>query len=367
MLKKIRNRKTLIILISTISFITILSTTIYFFVLKPNSLQKEETTPTNIVLLIGDGMGVEHVRSIKIYEGKLNEAFIFEQCPNTLITTNSLTEGLPTDSAASATAMATGHKVLNGVLSIEQPGSGKALETILESLKQKGYSTGLVSTTEITHATPAAFASHTESRDNQKEILRSYFSIKPDIIFGGLTQEYTEYVTSDYSVIKNKSELESLNTIPSLGIFGNGGHIEYVKDRENTTPSLLDTTKKAISLLQKDKDGFFLMVEGGRIDHASHANDIEKTIYELEEFMNVVEYVYNWATDNPNTVLIVTADHETGGLKVLGGNKYEIPKVSWDSSGHTSSKVPLYICFDQDIDITKITDNTDIFEYMNSF
>jgi alkaline phosphatase len=110
------------------------------------------------------------------------------------------------------------------------------------------------------------------------------------------------------------------------------------------------------------------MIEGGRIDHASHSNDTKKAIYELQEFMSVAEYLYTWASKDSSTILILTADHETGDLEVLesGNNEDEIPNVVWNSIQHTNKKVPLYICFDENVNMSNLVDNTDIFEYMNS-
>ncbi len=217
MLNKYLTKKNILICSVILLVVITITSLIYLFYtnqtktnIQPQTVEQVQTPP-NIILLIGDGMGTEHIKLIKKYEGTMEEGYIFETCPNTTVTTNSLTQDSPTDSAAAGTAIATGVKVLNGVLSVGEQESD--LKTILEILKEEGYLTGLVTTTDITNATPAAFASHTLSRTNEEEILQDYFISKPDIIFGGLTEEYVNYITEEYSIATNKEELTSLDQV----------------------------------------------------------------------------------------------------------------------------------------------------------
>lgn len=324
--------------------------------------------PLNIILLIGDGMGPEHLELIKQYEDK---EYNFEACPSTLVSTASATEGEPTDSAAAATAIATGQTVNNGVISMRIPGDEADLPTLLEQFQDKGKSTGLITTTGLAHATPAAFGAHTAERGNTTEILEDYFNqSKPTVIMGGQAEGDRELAQAQgYTIVTTLEELLSLDATGNiLGTFGSVGHMPFVQERGSTIPSLLDMAKVSIRILDEDQDGFFLMIEGGRIDHASHANETENTIYELEEFMSVAEYAYTWAQRDGNTIVVVTADHETGGLSlpsdILPG---VIPEVTWNTGGHTATDVPIYVCSPDRADLNNTVANIDIYDLIGTY
>ncbi len=322
----------------------------------------------NIILIIGDGMGAEQVKAAGYYEHGQEGLLGFEEFPyKTDQTTRSANSSI-TDSAASATAMATGVKVSNGVLSIEIPGRRFYLNTLLEIAAHEGKATGLVTTTHSVHATPAAFGSHVSNRNSYKSIGYQYMNkSRPDVIFaGGNTNLSTEMaLEAGYLVATDKISLSLLEYAPEskyFGYFGNG-HLPYMYDGMRTLPKLSDMALKALDLLEEKDEGFFLMIEGGRIDHAGHANDLVRNIHEVLELSDTVEQVINWAADKPNTVIIVTSDHETGGLSVLQNNgKGSLPNVSWSTTGHTSTPVPVYVWGENSQNISEmIEDNTDIF------
>ncbi len=318
--------------------------------------------PRNIILFIGDGMGTEQVKAGAMYMGA---PLSFEGFPRIGLMNTSSAGGHVTDSAAAATAMATGKKVMNGVLSIRLPGDARKLQTVLEHFKAQGKSVGLVTTTYITHATPAAFASHAASRNNFHLIARQYLiDPLPEVLMGG-SRHVTPKMASKagYYVVTNKEELGSPDADRAkllAGLFGEG-HMPYEKDAHGELPHLSEMVEAAIDVLEEDPDGFFLMVEGGRIDHAGHANDIERLVAEMAEFSNSVSVVLQWATRHPNTLMIVTADHETGGLRVLEENRSGLaPHVSWATSGHTATLVPVYARGPGAERIQPVMDNTGI-------
>ncbi len=318
----------------------------------------------NVILFIGDGMGFDQVMAAGMYENGEAGTLSFESFPYKSSVTTHSAFGLITDSAAAATAMATGNKVLIGVISMAIPGDGNDLETVLEKSKLSGMSTGLVTTTFISHATPAAFAAHEVNRNNYPSIVADYLNdSKPNVLFGG-----AEYMTpglaegAGYTVVLDAFEMLQLDTETAAfvsGQFGTG-HMPYEFDGTGALPHLFEMTLAALNILDNDPDGFFLMVEGGRIDHAGHSNDIERAIAETIEFSHAVQVAVDWAQGRDDTLIIVTADHETGGLTVIQNNGQGVtPTVSWSTTEHTSQQVPVYALGANAFSIVDVMDNTD--------
>ncbi|UCG56077.1 MAG: alkaline phosphatase [Phycisphaerales bacterium] len=324
--------------------------------------------PTNVVLFIGDGMGPEQVRAAGMYANGAEGTLSFETFPNRAeLTTYSASSSI-TDSAAAATAMATGVKVNNGVISRAYPGDGSELQTLLEYSKAQGKSTGLVTTTFMTHATPAAFGAHESSRANYSEIADDYLTqTRPNILFGG-SSYMSAAAAAGYAVVADSASMVALDTEVETMVSGqfSSGNMTYEYDRTagTTEPHLSEMTETALKILDNDADGFFLMVEGGRIDHASHNNDIVRTVQETVEFGNAVQAAIDWVTDtaSTDTLILVTADHETGGLTVQANNgKGAYPDVSWSTTGHTGVNVPIYAWGSNGELILGVMDNTDVF------
>ncbi|WP_456472725.1 alkaline phosphatase [Methanocaldococcus sp.] len=269
----------------------------------------------NVIILIGDGMGISQLYITKLCYGHL----AMQDFPYTGYEMTDSLSGEVTDSAAAGTAIATGFKTYNGMISqVYIDGKDYNLTTLLELAEKLGKSTGLVTTTRITHATPAVFGAHVDDRDKEREIAKQYLEHKINVLLGGGKEMFSpelleKYKDAGYTIVYNKNELEDANGNYLLGLFADS-HIPYVLDRNKDDVGLLDMTKKAISVLEKNKNGFFLMVEGGRIDHASHANDIASVVAETKEFDDVVRYCLNYAKKRGDTLVVVLADHETGGL-----------------------------------------------------
>jgi len=329
-------------------------------------------TPKNIILLIGDGMGFEQVKAAGMYLNGKAGTLSFESFPNQAEVTTYSADSSVTDSAAAGTAIATGHKVNNGVISMAYPGDGSELYTLLEYFKERGKSTGLVSTTYMTHATPAVFGAHEPSRNNISEIARDYLNqTLPNVLFGGGANgmSISSATSAGYTVVTDRTELQALDTENATMVSGQFGntHLPYEFDGLGALPHLSEMTHTALNILDNDPDGFFLMVEGGRIDHAGHSNDIQRNIFETIEFSSAVQAAVNWTQTNPGTFILVTSDHETGGLTVLKNNgQGKFPDVSWTTTGHTGANVPIYASgVNADI-ISGIMDNTDIFAVCTS-
>jgi alkaline phosphatase len=303
--------------------------------------------PKNIILMIGDGMGFEEVRAASIYSAGKVGALSFESFPSKGEARTYSADSSVTDSAAAGTAIATGKKVNNGVISIAIPGYGDDLKTLLEYFKEKGKSTGLVTTSYLTDATPAAFGAHAENRNDLGVIEEWYVDrTQPDVLLGGgKGMDKSAAVSAGYTVIDDVAGLESLDTGKTgkvAGIFGSGT-LPYESDGMGIMPHLSDLAATAINILSRDPDGFFVMIEGGLIDKGAHDHNLKRNIGETLEFSKTVEAACSWAKKHPGTLVIVTADHETGGLKVTKNNgKGKYPEVTWSASGHTGVNVPVY-------------------------
>jgi len=320
----------------------------------------------NVILFIGDGMGFEQVKAAGMYASGESGTLSFESFPRIGSISTNNAEGRTTDSAAAATAMATGARVLNGVIAMDIPGNGRPLETILEHSKAIGKRTGLVSTAFIAHATPAAFAAHTPGRDDYDKIVSDYLrKSRPNILFGG-----GKYISGDaarragYTVVVDRAGLLALDgkmETMVAGLFGEE-HMPFESDGPGPSPRLSDMTRVALQILGDHPSGFFLMVEGGRIDHACHANDLSRAVSETIEFSNAVAEAIEWSKGRTDTLIVVTADHETGGLRVRKNNGAGVvPTVSWDSADHTPQNVPAYAWGPNAKSISGTHENTHIF------
>ncbi|PRX31062.1 alkaline phosphatase [Orenia metallireducens] len=354
-------------------------------------LTKDEINDFNINLkkaeakyvfyMIGDGMGEAHRKLgeslLQVIEGDSSAKLTMNTFPVTgKFTTRSANEPI-TDSAAAGTALATGSKTNNGMIA-ELP-NGTELKTLVEAAKEKGMATGIMTTTRINHATPAVFAAHNDSRHNYNDIAVDYLDSGVDFFAGGGYRYFIPQGTTylgrnldseredgwnlidsfeDEGYITFLSEEESedfIDYLPAAGdkvfaTFTNYG-LPYDINRQNLslaseyreellniqTPSIAEVTQKAIELLSQDEDGFFMMVEGGRIDHAAHGNDIAGTAYDTIAFDKAVEKAYEFYQEHPyETLIVVLADHETGGLELTGDFDAEILKdvklSKWESS-----------------------------------
>ena len=302
----------------------------------------------NVIFCIGDGMGFEAVKAAGYYAYGETGTLSFEAFPHRGEMATYAANSPMTGSAAAATAMATGYKVNNGVISMEFPGSGTPLKTLLEIFKAQDKWTGLVSTTYITHATPAAFAAHNPQRNNLADIAHDYLHLtRPNVLLGGggngLTEKDAE--AAGYTVVTDREGLLNLDTDTENCVSGQFGdtNIPYIFDGSDDLPQLSEMVSAALDILCNAQGGFFLLVEGGRIDHAGHSNDIERNILETIEFSKTVQIIFDRVAGRDDTLILVTADHETGGLKAHKNNgKGQVPDISWSTGGHTVSNVPLY-------------------------
>lgn len=283
-----------------------------------NSESQEEENHS-IILLIGDGMGWNQMFAGALVEyGSMTET-IYSKLDNIVNITTENIDGDITDSAAAATAIATGVKTSNG--KIGQNADARNAETILEHYESNDFLTGLITTVYVQHATPASFAAHNSDRANYLEIAHDMSDSGVDILLGGgasstyFGNEIEGMRENGYSFVDNEADLMSSNSLPLLGVFKPGlMPEEEIRTSLEEDPKLSTMTEKALEMLDDEGKPFFLMIEGGMIDWGGHDNDFKKMVHETIEFEKTVKIVHEYISEHPNDLMIVTADHETGGL-----------------------------------------------------
>ena len=318
----------------------------------------------NIILFIGDGMGPNQVELARLSVGGANHRLSFENFPVTGIVLNSSAQNLYTDSAAAATTWATGVKTKNGYLSVDP--NNKFLPTIHELLSTKGYLTGLVATSSVTHATPAAFYAHIKDRSEHKQIAQMLVESDIAIALGG-GSEFFKLPISDQAIhiIDNGNSLDQDNLTQHsrvLGLFGEDG----LDRRLLSPPTQLQMTEKSLDFLDlktSNCPGFFLMSEGSQIDWAGHYNDVEYMLLEFADFDDSVAAAIEFAKQDKETLILVTADHATGGL-VLQKPRGSSIRAQWTMTSHDLSPINIYAYGPGAEKFSGVMDNTEIFDRM---
>ena len=395
--------------------------------------------PKNVIIMISDGCGYNQVNAASLYQYGRTSAQVYEQfpirisastfsqstleqadpagyTPDSVQTRFDYLKQRPTDSAAAATALASGTKTRNGMLGVDT--AGVAQKTILERAEELGKATGVITTVMFSHATPGGYVAHTLSRNNYHEIgSQILLHSKADVVMGGghplfdndgrpRTEPAYRYIggeglwrgisqglaTTDsgtvadadgdgtpdpWTLVQTREEFVNLGQGPTpkrvFGLFqaAETTQVRRAGTEEQTapygvpllesTPTLAEMTRAALNVLDNDEDGLFLMIEGGAIDWMCHRNNLVRTIEEQIDFNHAVEAVVEWVERESSweeTMVLVTADHETGYLLGPGSGQTEagpvhnelvnngegnLPGVQWNSGGHTNSLVPVYV------------------------
>ncbi|MEB7039426.1 alkaline phosphatase [Staphylococcus gallinarum] len=294
--------------------------------------------PKNVIFLVGDGMGPSYNSAYRYFadnpETKEMDKTAFD---NYLLGTQRTNPDDPkenvTDSAAGATAFSSGHKTFNGAIGVDA--NKQKVKTVLEQAKENGKSTGLVSTAEITDATPAAYAAHVDDRDKKDEIAQQFYNDKingkhkVDVLLGGGAEYFGDkngnltdkFKKDGYDVVDNKTDLQNSTSKQVLGLFADNDMPLQI-DAPEKNPKLVEMEDSAIKRLESNDKGFFLMVEGASIDKSGHPNDVTGVMSEMSGFEKSFDYAMNYAKSHPDTLVVATADHSTGGMTIAKGKDY---------------------------------------------
>jgi len=312
--------------------------------------KKLNKRPLNVILMIGDGMGLTQITAGLYRNGnKLN----LERFPVVGLHKSYSSSDLVTDSAAGATAFSCGVKTYNGAIGVDKDAA--PVPTILEEAEGKGLATGMVATSAITHATPASFIAHVRSRDQYEDIAADFMKTEIDLFIGGGRQYFERRKSDDRNLWQ---ELEAKNYLVSalakedldkvvldfsknFAFFTAEGEPVPASAGRDYLP--LASRLASVFLNQRSKGkGFFLMIEGSQIDWGGHANDSKYIIDEMIDFDKAIGAVLDFAAEDGNTLVIVTADHEAGGYAIMLGSSMDSIVPGFTTNGHTGTMIPVF-------------------------
>jgi alkaline phosphatase len=326
----------------------------------------EKVAPKNIIFLIGDGMGLAQIYAgYTANKGKLNMFNI----PTIGLSITAAADSYITDSAAGGTAMATGQKTNNRYIGADP--QGKPLESIAKKLAAKGYQTAIISSGDITDATPAAFYAHQTDRSYNEAIALDFLTNKSDILIGGGLKNFTNrkdekniaktLQENRYVFAQNFSTMDTIKSNKFIVL----DDASVVPKKMGRGDFLTKAIQKSLTTFSKTKKSFFLMAEGAQIDHGGHQNDLEFVVRELLDFDRAVGEAMKFVDQNPETLLVVTADHETGGLSLVDGNVEKgYVQGHFSTNDHTAIPVPVFAYGAGASNFAGVYQNTEIFNKM---
>jgi alkaline phosphatase len=315
-----------------------------------------------VIFMIGDGMGLNQIFASLTINGSLNMV----SCPYSGFVKTDSSDDYRTDSAAAGTAISTGFKTKNGMVGMSK--DTIPLVSIMENAKNNGFATGIVVTCSVTHATPAAFYAHQSNREFQENIAKDFVNSCVDVCIGGGRKFFIDrddnkdltinLLEKGFKVIYNQNDIIDLESGKVIALLADE-HLP--KMSEGRGDYLSESTAKAIQILDNNsKKGFFLMIEGSQIDWGGHKNDQEYMIEEILDFDKAVRTALNYANRDKHTLVIITADHETGGMSLAEGNiaRKEV-KTVFTTKGHSASPVPVFAFGPGAENFTGFFDNTE--------
>lgn len=321
----------------------------------------------NLIYMIGDGMGLAQVSLLMIERGYAPVSF--NRAQNVALISTFSANNRVTDSAAAGTALATGHKTDNGMLG--QTPDGMPVESMIARAAREGHPTGVVVTSSLLHATPAAFYAHVAGRNDDEQIARWLIRSEIDVLFGGgagaiSDEQFDAFRNEGYRIVKNFDQTREIVSGRVLGLFARKHLPAALQGRGDY---LTQATGKALEILNNDarkaEKGFLLMVEGSQIDWAGHDNDAKLLLAEMNDFDRAVAAAMDYADTHPDTLVVVTADHETGGLSIPSNDEdfyLADSGVTYEFStgGHSGTLVPVYLYGAGAERINGILDNTEL-------
>ena len=318
--------------------------------------------PKKVIMMIGDGMGVAHIYAG--YTANCGHLFLDNFKHIGFSKTQSASNYI-TDSAAGGTALSCGQKTYNGAIGVNT--DTVAIKSVLELAESKGLSTGLVSTSAITHATPASYIAHQGSRGSYEDIAADFMKTDIDVFIGGGYKHFAqrkdqrdltkELQQKGYQVLRNMDDIAKVKTGKLAGLTADE-HNEVYPKRKMDLPL---STQTALNLLDQNKKGFFIMIEGSQIDWGAHQNNTIYIVNEMLDFDRSIGKALEFAAKDGETLIIVTADHETGGFALVGGDmKTGMVKGAFSTGDHTAVMVPVFAYGPGAENFTGIMENTDI-------
>ena len=350
---------------------------------KPNSSNTEQESDSkpsqkpNVILMIGDGMGLTQVSTVYYFGDQEPQ---FSRFAFTGLHNSSSAKQKITDSAAGATAFSAGKRTYNGAIGVDV--DTLSVSSILEDLFDQGYQTGLIATSSITHATPASFYAHVPFRKMEEDIAKQLFeSDKVDFFAGGGLR----FFNSRRDSINYLDSLNDKGWVMDTASLSPTGSLDASKKygyllADNGMPRMLDgrgdflpeATRLALNTFSKNEEPFFLMVEGSQIDWGGHANDADYLISEALDFNKAIKEALDFAQKEGNTLVVVTADHECGGLalsaaeiKGFGGQSYadyDSIAPAFTSGGHSCALIPVFADGPGAEVFTGVYNNTEVYD-----
>ena len=325
----------------------------------------EEREVKNLIFLIGDGMGPSHIMAARAELVGLNGRLWLERMPvASLISTHAITS-LGTDSAAGATSLATGFKTRPGRLGVDR--DNNPLRTLVEAAEERGMATGLVTDSYLWDATLSGFAVHVKSRRQSAKILQQMAGSGVEVLIGereDLSEEEEAQMKSAFTAAGYAQAYDWESLGAALSDPGGGPLVGILDEKQihdpAREPGLAELAKGALARLSGAENGFFLVVETEETDTASHHNNFPRMIAGVEALDQVAALALEFARENGETLVLATADHETGGLALLNASPDNPMEVRWGTVGHTASPVPLYAYGPGAEELSAARDNTDV-------
>ena len=318
----------------------------------------------NVILLIGDGMGLAQVSAGMAIN---NNQLQLERCTSVGLSKTSAANRYITDSASSATAMSSGKKTNNGAIAVTP--DDEPTVTILEMAEGQGMSTGLIATSKITHATPAAFIAHERNRGSYEAIAADFLDTEVDVVIGGGMQNFVQREDGRNLIDELKAlgyeifeSMESLLSSDSKKLYALCAEDDMPTMTEGRGEFLGNAIMTAVDRLSQNEKGFFLMAESSQIDWGGHDNNAEYVVTEMLDFDKSIGQVLDFAAQDSQTLVIITADHETGGMSITDYDpELEEFDFKFSTLGHTPIMVPVYAYGPGSEAFTGIYENTEIF------
>lgn len=322
----------------------------------PSYKTDQKNTPVkNVILLIGDGNGLSQISSAVLAN---NGALSVTQLKSVGLIKTQSADDFTTDSAAAGTALATGQKTNNRAIGTDT--LRKPIMNILEILQKRNFSTGVITTDEITGATPAAFYAHTEERSDTKAISQDLLKSKLNLFVGGGADTFKDIpLESKFKLLASVKEMQTV-TADTIGVFISQNRVPSVL--EGRGELLAEATKNSLEFLNKKKKPFFLMVEGAQIDSFGHVNNVAGIVAETIDFDTAISQALIFADKNEGTLVIITADHETSGFAIPHGNvkKHKI-EGDFITNDHTATMVPIFSYGPHSQDFQGVYENNEVF------